>query len=88
MNPEETAMVELKVDEMTCGHCVRAVTQAVRRVDPQAEVEVDLGSKRVRVEGASSPDDLIRALDGAGYAAVAAVEPKAGARAGGCCGCR
>jgi copper chaperone len=82
-------MVELRVDEMTCGHCVRAVTQAVRSVEPEARVEVDLDSKRVRVEGARSPDDLIRALDAAGYAAVRAGEEKPDAeRRGGCCGCR
>jgi len=27
---------------MTCGHCVRAVTEAVQHVDPTATVQVDL----------------------------------------------
>ena len=31
-------MVELKVNDMTRGHCVSAVTQAVRSVDPEASV--------------------------------------------------
>ncbi|WP_241485531.1 heavy-metal-associated domain-containing protein, partial [Xanthomonas euvesicatoria] len=29
---------------MTCGHCVRTVTQAIQAVDPHAQVDVDLGS--------------------------------------------
>eukprot|EP01030_Chromulinospumella_sphaerica_P024841 gene24841-24944_t len=32
---------------MTCGHCVRAVTQAVQALDPAASVKVDLGAKEV-----------------------------------------
>jgi copper chaperone len=55
---------------MTCGHCVRAVTQAVKTVDPEAEVRVDLGSKRVRVESQRPAGELIRALDAAGYPAA------------------
>lgn len=82
-------MLELNVTGMTCGHCVRTVTQAVKAVDPEAQVQVDLGSKRVRVEGRSSADELIRALGKAGYPAVAAREaaPAIAARKG-CCGCR
>jgi copper chaperone len=30
-----------QVQGMTCGHCERAVTQAVQRVDPAAEVKID-----------------------------------------------
>jgi copper chaperone len=62
-------MLELKVVGMTCGHCVRAVTEAVKAVDPEAGVHVDLGSKRVRVETERSADELMRALDAAGYPA-------------------
>jgi copper chaperone len=62
-------MLELNVTGMTCGHCVRAVTQAVRAVDPEADVQVDLAAKRVRVEGRSTADELIRVLGAAGYPA-------------------
>ncbi len=62
-------MLELNVTGMTCGHCVRTVTEAVKAVDPMAEVQVDLGSKRVRVQGQSSAEELIRALGAAGYPA-------------------
>jgi copper chaperone len=80
-------MLDLEVASMTCGHCVRAVTQAVRTVDPEARVEVDLGSKRVRVVGRSTAEELIRVLGAAGYAARPAGDAtKASASRKGCCG--
>lgn len=62
-------MIELKVDNMTCGHCVNAVTKALKAVDPQARVDVDLEAKRVRVETRQPVDLLTKALDEAGYPA-------------------
>ena len=29
---------------MTCGHCERAVTQAIQQVDPAATVQIDRAS--------------------------------------------
>ena len=37
----------LNVQGMTCGHCERAVTNAVKSVDPQATVKVDLATGKV-----------------------------------------
>ena len=62
-------MMELDVTGMTCGHCVRAVTQAVRTAAPEADVQVDLAAKRVRIQSRSTPEELIRALGAAGYPA-------------------
>lgn len=62
-------MIELTVKDMTCGHCITAVTRAVKSVDPSAAVQVDLGSGRVRIDGRSSAGELIRALEDAGYPA-------------------
>ena len=39
-----------QVQGMTCGHCAGAVTEAVKSVDPQAEVKVDLASGKVEVQ--------------------------------------
>jgi copper chaperone len=47
-------MLQLNVTGMTCAHCVKAVTTAVRAVAGVAEVSVDLGRGIVKVEG--SPD--------------------------------
>ena len=40
----------LDVRKMTCNHCIRAVTNAVRALDPEAHVEVDLAGGTVRVD--------------------------------------
>ena len=35
-------MYQLQVENMSCGHCVNAVTKAVQSVDPQAQVQIEL----------------------------------------------
>lgn len=60
-------MIEFKLPQMSCGHCVRSVTEAVQSVDPQAEVKVDLGAKTAQVESKAQRDAIARALAEAGY---------------------
>jgi copper chaperone len=81
-------MIELRIEGMTCGHCVSAVTRAVKTVDPEANVQVDLGTGRVRVDSRSSADALGKAIAEAGYPASPAGEqaPAAARKKGGCCG--
>ncbi|AZE76485.1 heavy-metal-associated domain-containing protein [Pseudomonas synxantha] len=55
------------VEGMTCGHCVRAVTQAVQSQDPAASVEVDLGAKEVRVASSLPSDKVIQLITEEGY---------------------
>jgi copper chaperone len=62
--------VELKVQGMTCGHCVRAVTAAVRQVDPDAQVDIDLASGRVSAQTSAQRDQLVAAIQQEGYAVV------------------
>ncbi len=42
--------VILKVDGMSCGHCVKAVTQAAGKLPGVKSVSVDLAAKTVAVE--------------------------------------
>lgn len=80
-------MTELNVQNMTCGHCVSAVTRAVKSIDPSAAVQVDLEKARVRVDGRAEVDRLIGALEEAGYPASRVTgEPAPAAQKGGCCG--
>ncbi len=62
---------QFQVQGMTCNHCVRAVTDAVRRVDADAKVEVDLASGTVKVEGGAPRERLARAIRDEGYAITA-----------------
>ena len=60
-------MQVFSVDGMTCGHCVRAVTQAVQSQDPAASVKVDLAAKEVGVESRLSAEQVIQAITEEGY---------------------
>jgi copper chaperone len=64
-------MIELKVNDMTCGHCVKTITKTVASVDPSAKVNADLDTKRVRIDSTHSPAELSQALADAGYPATA-----------------
>lgn len=61
-------MIELKLPTMTCGHCVRTVTQAVQQADPQATVQVDLAAQRVQIQSSLPEAVFAAALAAEGYA--------------------
>jgi copper chaperone len=59
------------VPEMSCEHCVRAVSQELEQVEGVASVAVDLGTKLVVVLGAGLDDARLRAaIADAGYDAA------------------
>jgi copper chaperone len=62
--------MQLSVDEMTCQHCARAITEAVREADPVASVTVDVGARCVTVISDVSSGEIVRAISDAGYTAV------------------
>jgi copper chaperone len=65
-------MYELHVDGMTCGGCANSVKRSIKAIDSVAKVEVDLASKKVRVDTQASIDDVSAAVTGAGYEVVSA----------------
>ncbi len=60
-------MTEFIVEGMSCAHCVNAVTTAIHALDPAASVDVDLGTKLVRVDSELDPFLLSQTLVDAGY---------------------
>jgi copper chaperone CopZ len=60
-------MTRFTVPDMTCDGCVRAITAAVKRVAPQAEVKADLSSKRVEVSGDTPAETVAEAMRDAGF---------------------
>lgn len=60
-------MLEFSITAMTCGHCVSAVTQAVKQLDPQATVQIDLPAHAVRIESTQPRQQIESALAEAGY---------------------
>ncbi len=63
-------LIKLKVDGMSCDHCVMAVTKALKGV-PGVErvVEVSLERGEALVEGNPNLDALIEAIREEGYEA-------------------
>lgn len=60
-------MYELKVEGMSCGHCVSAVTKSVQEVDASAKVDVNLAQQKVHVKSAAPLEKIQGAIVEAGY---------------------
>ncbi|MBK5306043.1 MAG: heavy-metal-associated domain-containing protein [Frankiaceae bacterium] len=59
------------VPEISCGHCVEAITGEVTKLAGVTDVTVDLASKTVAVTGAEIDDAAVAAaVDDAGYTVV------------------
>lgn len=61
-------MPTFDIPNMSCNHCVRAITEAVQSVDPQAKVAAALAEHRVQVDSTAPQEKLVAALKEAGYA--------------------
>ena len=55
------------VSGMTCEGCVRAVSNAIKRAAPGADVEVELASGKVTVEGVDDESVIAQAVEDAGF---------------------
>jgi len=66
-------MIQLKIEGMTCGHCVMSVQRALAGVQGvQGPVAVDLKSGEARVEGTPDPAALVAAVVEEGFTATVA----------------
>jgi copper chaperone len=61
---------ELKVTGMSCNHCISLVNKAIAKLQADAKVTVDLASQQVQVESSLAAEELIAALDEAGFPAT------------------
>lgn len=59
------------VKGMTCGHCERAVTTAIKQLDPQAQVTIDRGQNKVEVVSDEKREALVTAIREEGYQVAA-----------------
>jgi copper chaperone len=63
-------MIKLKIEGMTCGHCVKAVTEALSEVPGVDKVvDVNLEQKEAAVSGSAQAEALVGAIEEAGYEA-------------------
>lgn len=65
-------MITFEVQDMTCGHCVGSITRAIKALDAQAVVQIDLAAHRVDIEPAIADAAALReAITEAGFTPVA-----------------
>lgn len=64
----------LTIPDMSCGHCVQAITKAVRSVDGDAAVDIDLDKKQAKVDSRADEGAIVAAVEEAGFT----VEGRAG----------
>lgn len=63
--------MQFHIEKMTCGGCVKHVTQAIATVDPSAKVEADTVARKITVTTTASRDAITQALAADGYEATA-----------------
>ncbi|RZV11918.1 copper ion binding protein [Natrinema hispanicum] len=61
----------ITVDGMSCEHCQQRVEEALATVQGVESVAVDLDAAQATVEGDAATQDLVSAVDEAGYDASA-----------------
>ena len=66
-------MYELKVDGMTCGGCASAISKTLKALDPAAEVNVDLPSKKVQVKSERKLKEIAETIEDAGFSVKSSV---------------
>lgn len=59
--------IVLHVEGMSCGHCVSAITTAVRALPAVTSVDVDLTAGTVTVGGGPDADEVASAIEDCGY---------------------
>jgi len=65
-------MQTFRVPDMTCGGCVRAITNAVKEADPAASVAAEVESHMVKIESALAAARLLAVIQDAGFTPEAA----------------
>ena len=60
-------MIEMTLPDISCGHCASAVAKTCKLVDPKAKVEVDVGTRTVKIDSSEGRADFAEALSEAGY---------------------
>lgn len=59
------------VQGMTCGHCEKAVTTAIKLLDPKAVVSIDRSQNRVEVDTDQPRETVAEAIREEGYTVAA-----------------
>ncbi|VWX59377.1 Copper chaperone CopZ (modular protein) [Burkholderiales bacterium 8X] len=69
LDMEHPMSQKFQVTGMSCSHCVDNVQDAVKTIDPSAQVTVDLETGHVDVLSEHPRQDIVAAIENAGYKA-------------------
>ncbi|MHB8074206.1 CopZ family metallochaperone [Desulfosporosinus fructosivorans] len=64
------SQIILKVEGMTCNHCKMRVEKALQGVSGVESVKVDLAAQEAVISGDVERDNLVKAIQNAGYSIV------------------
>ena len=65
-----TTPLQLHIPDMACQGCADAITQAVRRYDPDSQLEADLERKTVWLRTSAAEGTVAEAIRNAGYSVI------------------
>ena len=68
-------MHRFNLPDMSCGHCVAAITEAIKTADAQAHIQIDRDTRTAEVDSALPRETLAAALSAAGYTPAPADTP-------------
>ncbi|WP_111413839.1 heavy-metal-associated domain-containing protein [Billgrantia lactosivorans] len=60
-------MPKFNVPDMSCNHCVSAISTAIESVDSGASLEFDLANRQVSVDSSAPVEAIQAAIEAAGY---------------------
>jgi copper chaperone len=59
--------MKFEVTDMSCSGCANAIARAVKAVDPQATVEINVATKIVQIDSVIEPGKLVGTMEAAGF---------------------
>ncbi len=66
---KEVLMFTLKIETMTCNHCVSLISKALNQLQADIAFDIDLAAQTLLVQSEIDVSDVIAALETAGYPA-------------------
>ena len=60
-------MIELTINDMTCGGCVASITRVVKSLDPNATVDANVESRQVSINSQTDTEAVVAAIANAGF---------------------
>ena len=63
-------MLVIKVNGISCGHCVSNITKALAELEKKEKTQIDKALQIVRFDGEADQEEVVLAIQEAGYDVV------------------